>query len=335
MTADRADEAARSVLALFGGRWAGVPFTYLAATARPGRSSGPWHYWWQAHLLDCLVDARRRGSSMVDERLIGSQIRGIRLRNGGRLRNRYFDDMAWLALAAQRAGRPARGLDRVLRSAITDDWGGGAFWSLDRDVKNTAATGPIALYLARTGHLDEASRLLDWLHEHLADPASGLFRDGLRLAGPHPRERVDLVPHVFTYNQGPVLGLMLALGRLDEAVRHVDAVAAHLTHPGIRLLRTHGAGDGGLFTGILTRYLALAARDTRLPQHTRSTASLLTSDFGGALWAGRGTRGWRGGDVTVFPQDTSPTETAVVGHTVELAAQLQAWMALEAAATLR
>ena len=22
----------------------------------------PWHYWWQAHLLDCLVDAQRAGA---------------------------------------------------------------------------------------------------------------------------------------------------------------------------------------------------------------------------------------------------------------------------------
>ncbi|MHA6525790.1 hypothetical protein [Tessaracoccus sp. G1721] len=349
MTAERADEAARSVLTLFGGRLFGLPGTHLAATARPGPPPRPWHYWWQAHLLDCLVDARRRGSTVVDARLVRRHLRGIRVRNWGRLRNRYFDDMAWLALAAHRAGRPARGLDRVLTSAITDDWGGGAFWSLDRDFKNTAATGPIALHLARAGRLHEAAGLLDWLDDHLADPDTGLYRDGLRLAAPRPaRERValrlgtaprlatgsgaDLVPHLFTYNQGPVLGVMLRLGRLEDAARHIDAVAAHLTHPGTTLLRTHGDGDGGLFTGILTRYLALAARDVRLPGATRASATDLTTAFADALWRGHETRGWRNQPVTVFPQDTTPAGTVPPGHAVELATQLQAWMALEAAA---
>ena len=330
MTVERADEAARSVLTLFGRRLLGLPGTHLAVTTRPGPRPGPWHYWWQAHLLDCMVDAHARGSLMVPGRLIGRHLRGIRLRNWGRLPNRFYDDMAWLALAAHRAGRRTPSLDRALREALTDDLGGGAFWSLDRDFKNTAATGPISLHLARTGHRDEASRLHDWLRANLADPRTGLLQDGLRLTPAGP----TMVPHVFTYNQGPVLGTMLELGRLDEAASHVEAVATHLTHPGTRLLRTHGDGDGGLFTGILARYLALAARDTRLPAETRNSASGLVSSFSDALWQGRDTRGWRGTPVTLFPADTSPHSAGPVAHTVELATQLQAWMAFEAAAAV-
>ena len=330
MTAGRADEAAGSVLTLFGGRLLGLPGTHLAVTARPGPPPRPWHYWWQAHLLDCLVDAHARGSHAVDGRLVRRHLRGIRLRNWGRLPNRFFDDMAWLALAAHRAGRPTPSLDRALRAALTADLGGGAFWSRDRDFKNTAATGPIALHLARSGRRDDAARLLDWLHQHVADPGTGLFRDGLRLTADGP----TTVPHVFTYNQGPVLGVMLELGRLDQAARHVDAVAAHLTHPGTRLLRTHGGGDGGLFTGILTRYLAMAARDPRLPDETRATAATLVTTFADTLWQGRDIRGWRARPVSVFPGDTNPGGAGAAGHTVELATQLQAWMALEAAVSV-
>ncbi|MBB1515070.1 glycosyl hydrolase [Tessaracoccus sp. MC1679] len=330
MTGERADEAARSVLALFGRRLFGLPGTHLAVTARPGPPPRPWHYWWQAHLLDCMVDAHARGSATVPGRLIGRHLRGIRLRNWGRLPNRFYDDMAWLALAAHRAGRRTPSLDRALREALTDDLGGGAFWSLDRDFKNTAATGPIALHLARTGNILEASRLHDWLRANLADPRTGLFQDGLRLTPDGPA----MVPHVFTYNQGPVLGTMLELGRLDEAASHIEAVATHLTHPGSRILRTHGDGDGGLFTGILTRYLALAAGDTRLPAESRREASGLVNAFADALWQGRDTRGWRGTAVTLFPVDTSPHGAVPVAHTVELATQLQAWMAFEAAAAV-
>src|SRR5215207_3763326 len=28
----------------------------------------PWHYWWQAHLLDCLVDAQRRAPNPARDR---------------------------------------------------------------------------------------------------------------------------------------------------------------------------------------------------------------------------------------------------------------------------
>src|SRR6478735_9095757 len=62
--AQRADEAARSVTHLFGQRLFFLPGTHIAATARPsGRIENlrrPWHYWWQAHYLDCLVDTGLR-----------------------------------------------------------------------------------------------------------------------------------------------------------------------------------------------------------------------------------------------------------------------------------
>ena len=42
----------------------GLPGTQLGVVAWPAvrrdRLFGTWHYWWQAHLLDCLVDAQLR-----------------------------------------------------------------------------------------------------------------------------------------------------------------------------------------------------------------------------------------------------------------------------------
>src|SRR5690606_32301567 len=63
------------------------------------------HYWWQAHLLDCLVDAQLRDPQPDRLKRINRQIRGHRLRNMGRWTNDYYDDMAWLALALERSGR--------------------------------------------------------------------------------------------------------------------------------------------------------------------------------------------------------------------------------------
>lgn len=321
----RADEAARSVLALFGQRLWGIPFTHIGAVARPGLKHAEWHYWWQAHFIDCLVDATRRGSHLVPRSVVPRHIATLWLRNGGRFPNNYYDDMAWLALAVLRSGRSVRRLGPILTSAITDDLGGGAFWNRSHDFKNTAATGPIALVLARTGHTDQASRLVSWLRANLLDD-DGLFRDGLKLGAEPP----ELVPSVFTYNQGPVLGAYLELGLFDEAEALVHAVATTLTHPGTAILKTHGPGDGGLFTGILARYLALAANEPRLSFEARSRARDLIDATAANLWDGRETRRWRSRTATVFPQDTHPGVGAV-GDVVELSTQLQAWMTLEAA----
>ena len=53
-----------------------------------------WCYWWQAHLLDCAVDAayRARTPERIDR--IGAIARGIHTRNLTGWTNRYCDDMS-------------------------------------------------------------------------------------------------------------------------------------------------------------------------------------------------------------------------------------------------
>lgn len=329
---ERADESARSVLAVFGGPAHGwVPFTHLGAVARPGSRHPEWHYWWQAHFVDCLVDATRRRSPFVHRALPKRHLRGIWLRNGGTFRNHFYDDMAWLALSAQRAGQRVGALGALLESAVTDDWDGGAYWNAARDFKNTASTGPIALFLARAGDHRRANSLLGWLRDRLLDERTGLLTDGLRLES----GAVVHVTHLFTYNQGPALGTLLEIGdraSLEAAARLVDAVGEHLVRPGSRVLVTHGGGDGGLFTGILARYLALAATDHRLPASTRGVAAELVRATADHLWVRRERRGWRGEPVTVFPEGT---DGRPIEELVELSTQLQAWLTFEAAAAIR
>ncbi|SDP66092.1 Predicted alpha-1,6-mannanase, GH76 family [Arthrobacter sp. ok909] len=377
----RADEAARSVTRLFGQRLFFLPGTHIGAILRPsGRLknlSRPWHYWWQAHYLDCLVDAGRRelgspghpGAKFDGEnrpsagRLASRLVTGIRLRNFLTVVNDYYDDMAWLALATLRLDRLAEdsrkrtGRERnakVLQSlalqfdaASTDDLGGGTFWSKKRDFKNTPATAPVALYYARTGNGAKAQALLEWLDARLYAPEQGLYRDGLRISG---TGEAVLEETIYTYNQGPVLGALLELGgeaNLERAAALVDAVARSLTQPAPLLgrsaavLRCEGTGDGGLFTGILVRYLALAALNEGLPAETRATATTLVNDTAQALWEGRRIlpahdRLARGGSHLVFSNRTElPARRSYPeGAAVELSTQLQAWMILEAAASI-
>ena len=361
----RADEAAASVTAAFGRPLLGLPGTLLGAVESPKLPRvlpGPWHYWWQAHYVDALVDSALRGSSEA-ARQAHLLVRSIRLRNGLRATNWYFDDMAWLALAVQRLDalvpvRPARNrngdgagnvtpvnqrphprmlaaLSAALRSAHTPAMGGGLYWNRRRTFKNTPATGPAALHFARSGDRERAQSLVDWLTAVLLDPDSGLYLDGIKRveggSGGLVLERA-----VFTYNQGPVLGALLELGgpaNLGRAAGLVRAVRKELTHPDTAVLVTHGTGDAGLFTGILCRYLALAAVSPTLPADRREEAAELVAVTAQALWAGRTKRGaW-----TVFsPHPLEPAEQHYPGGAgVGLSTQLSAWMILEADARVR
>lgn len=361
----RADEAARSVTRAFGRRLFFLPGTHIGIVCIPSRGFrsvfGPWHYWWQAHYVDCLVDTGRRelatrtkfdGDSRPSAgRLASRLVTTIRLRNFFRFVNDYYDDMAWLALStlrleqlAKETRKPGRRRNAYVQksltlqfdSASTDDLGGGTFWSTRRDFKNTPATAPVALYFARTDHRERAQALVNWLNSKLLHPQRGLYLDGLRIRN----GEIVLEDAVYTYNQGPILGALLELGgeeNLDRAAQLVEAIARELTVPGTQVIHGDGTGDGGLFTGILIRYLALAAKDQRLPEATRETAEVLVVSTAKAFWDGR----WKTeGDpqrpsVVFSPSPLRPaTGTYPTGTVVELSTQLQAWMALEAAATL-
>jgi len=110
----------------------------------------PWHYWWQAHLLDCLVDAQRRAPNPVRAMEIAALARTVRLRNFGSWTNDYYDDIAWFGLAVQRAGPLARRSTPSALAAITTrlqaGWtpagGGGIWWRRGDNFKNAPATAP-------------------------------------------------------------------------------------------------------------------------------------------------------------------------------------------------
>ncbi|MFC8303862.1 glycoside hydrolase family 76 protein [Specibacter sp. NPDC057265] len=331
-----ADQAQAQVHARFGHRLAGVPGTWIGSpTAGPLPGSPktpqgpfqPWHYWWQAHYLDAVLDTafrqlrhHDRPGARAELRRAEHLLRGIMVRNFGRFTNDFYDDMAWLALAAGRLNRlslkllarpsrlatsATRSLTRQLHHAHDDVLGGGLHWSRKRDYKNTPVNGPAALHFARTGERRRAQEIIHWLRLELFDPEIGLYVDGI-----HPcATGRNVETTIYTYNQGPVLGALLELGRstdLGDAVALIAAIHRRLFTAG-QGLQLESGDDGCLFTGILVRYLALAAQDPRLPELSRQTASAMVTDTAAAL------------------RDTGPTQ---------LSGALQRWMVLSAAAAV-
>ena len=143
----------------------GLPRTNLAVVSWPPTTKEKlfvhWHYWWQAHYLDCLVDAALRNNTKVRRHRIYDTLRGIRIRNLAQLtKNKYYDDKAWLALAfgrvegLKKAKTPKRlaALQRNIHEGL-DETLGVLPWRLGENFMNVPSNGPGAIMLARMGRI--------------------------------------------------------------------------------------------------------------------------------------------------------------------------------------
>lgn len=359
--ANRAASAEAAVAKRHLKRLWGLPGTQLGVVAWPAnqkyRNFGTWHYWWQAHLLDNLVDAQVRDPQPERQQMIARQIRGHRLRNNLSWVNDYYDDMAWLALALERASRLA-GVERpkalkklseqFLNAWVPED-GGGIPWRKQDQFFNAPANGPAAIFLARyEERMRRAQQMSDWIDETLIDPETHLVFDGIK-AG-------SLVRAQYTYCQGVVIGMDVELASRTKDPQHaervrrlVKAVCDNMAPDGV--IKGAGGGDGGLFNGILARYLALAV--TTLPQmgtedeEARGIARSLVLKSAQSAWDNRQTVD----GLPLFPvfwdrtaeipaaggKEAQSVEGAVNASEIperDLSVQLSGWMLMEAAHTV-
>ncbi|MFJ4658562.1 glycoside hydrolase family 76 protein [Nocardia sp. NPDC088792] len=300
--AERADLAESAIVTRHLRLLWGIPRTQLGVVGWPptkrDRAFASWHYWWQAHLVDCCVDAANRAPTPVRRRRIAAIARTMRIRNLSGWTNQYYDDMAWLAIALERAERTqgiaeVRGgllaLDKDLCAGFEPEFGA-VPWRKGSDFFNAPANGPVGIAMARLGRYPRAVEIADWLDNTLRDKETGLIFDGIHL----PSGEVERP--TYSYCQGVVLGLETELAvhtgeprHAERAARLVFAVEEHMTEGGI--VSGGGGGDGGLFNGILVRYLALLA--VMLPGDdgdfaaARRTAAGIVHRSANAAWENR------------------------------------------------
>jgi predicted alpha-1,6-mannanase (GH76 family) len=239
----------------------------------------PFHYWWQAHAADVLVDGLIRTRASEYEERLSDLFAGILQRNGGDLHNDFYDDMEWLALAALRAFA-ATGVESYrqytlrlwdeIRRGWNDEQGGGIAWKKGQPTyKNTPSNAPAAILAARLyrefgrkSDLDWAYRIYKWQMQNLVDPETGFVWDGKNRNGDGGIDK----DWEFTYCQGVVVGAAVELYRvtgqasyLQQARRTADAAAHRLLGENSTFTRdetnSDAEGDGGLFKGIYARYL--------------------------------------------------------------------------------
>ncbi len=374
----RAELAEQAITERHASRVWGLPLTNLGVIAWPPTSRDKffirWHYWWQAHYIDCQVDAALRRESNTRIRNLRRTINGMKVRNLRALtKNKYFDDKAWLALALGRAEKldkvgTIKGLAELETNIVegVDSLTGVLPWRTNETFYNVPTNGPAAIMAARTGRLELAETLIEWVFDTLINE-HGLVMDGLRMRmhGPEPATAL------YSYCQGVMLGACteLAIAQRAEAgvqpgevsevgmqnitrvAGLVDAVETHgCNRDGVLAWNTRG-GDGGLFNGILIRYLALVAKE--LPDvgatsaETKRQARRMVMNTADSVWRHR----LEVDGLPVFSSDWTadailPQSGGLVGATIagavsssdiaerDLSVQLSGWMLMEAAARL-
>ncbi len=267
----------------------------VASARRRLRPPRHWHYWWQAHALEALVLA---GDGDRAARLV----RGVLRRNGGRITNDYYDDMAWMGLALhswRTMAGPADAVasataDRLIADLMADlrqgvhPQHGAVLWRRGDTYLNVAANAPTAILAVRTGDETFARRLTAWLHDTL------VMADGTVLDGLHPGAGITRTG--WTYNYGTVIGADLALGELDRARRVATAARRLVRDDGV--LPDEGRGDGSLFKGIFARHLGAlvaatgdtAGRDLLIHNAEAAWASRSPGGLIGPDWSRRAER---------------------------------------------
>jgi predicted alpha-1,6-mannanase (GH76 family) len=304
-----------------------------------------YNYWPQAHTLDVFTDAYLRTKNDIYKQRMKSLLNGTRITNGNKYPNEFYDDMEWLALASLRAFEATGDNDYMdaanilwtdIKTGKNDNQGGGIAWRKSQlDYKNTPANAPAIIFAARIYRLNKnaadlalAKELYTWLKTTLVDASSGIVYDGIN--GDHDGK---VSKNKFTYNQGVFIGAALELynvtgeaGYLSDAVRTASATIKDLDLSPGGLLKSEGQGDGGLFKGILVRYLTLLTLKQDVAQTDWDAYAKFLKYNAETLFA----KGISRPDLLVSPDwKTKPSGT------IDLTTQISGVTMMEAAATLK
>lgn len=298
------------------------------------------NYWPNAHALDVLVDAYLRKNDPQIKTRMDELLAGMKAKNGNTYINHFYDDMEWMALACLRAYEAtsdvaykttAELLWNDIKGGWDDTFGGGIYWNKNRANKNTPANAPASIIASRMyqvnhdpADLDWAKKIYQWQKTNLVDPVSGLVWDGLDATGTNKDWK-------FTYNQGVYIGAGVELYKITgEAVYLNDALktannslTGDLTSGNI--MKDEGGGDGGLFKGILVRYMMLLITDGGLSSTDKTKFVNFLKLNAETLWL----------QGTARPQVIYNTKWTSISANADLTTQLSGAMLIEAVARLK
>lgn len=239
----------------------------------PHRTSGH-NYWWMAHAIDTMTDAYLRTGDEIYKKYADKTLAATISRNNSRIINDYYDDMQWMALALLRLydhTQEKRYMVYIedLWSDITKGWndnmGGGIAWRKQQlDYKNTPANAPAAILAARLYntlgnevYLNWAKKLFDFVDNNLTDKQTGQIWDGINRQGDGKADK----DWCFTYCHGVYIGAAVELYKITGEQEYFDKAMLTAKFSLDRFINPNGVfaedgeADGGMFKGILIRYL--------------------------------------------------------------------------------
>ena len=272
-------------------------------------------FWRTAEMIEMVEDAAQLSGSSTYRRMVGQLTRGVTHRFGTCwTRNRiYNDDVMWMVLAFERASSitGSTSLRTIARSNFdatyargwSGAFGGGIWWTTDKDEKNACVNAPAALAalglsqsLHQKSYLTKAEQLFGWVRSHLYNAGTGAVYDHLSSSGGQTAVDRD----TYTYNQGTFAGAARRLSSAtgdgsyqSEAHDALEYAKDQMTTPD-GILRAEGdGGDGGGFKGVLVRY----AGDYDRHDSTHEYHDWLSHN-GDVAWSDRDDQGLIGEDWT-------------------------------------
>lgn len=245
----------------------------------PKKTGVAFNYWWYAHGIDVLADAYIRTED-ADYIAYADDVIGFVLKKNGKITNDYYDDMEWMALAILRLYNETgdekyfeyvQTLWKDIKRGWNDKMGGGIAWRKEQtDYKNTPANAPAAILAARiyditseTDDFEWAVKFYDFVKNNLVNEKTGQVWDGINRES---NGKIDK-DWKFTYCHGVYIGAGVELYKitgnkiyLDDAKKTAEyALNTFIESNGVfvaEVAKGETGGDGGLFKGILIRYLA-------------------------------------------------------------------------------
>jgi predicted alpha-1,6-mannanase (GH76 family) len=253
--------------------------------------------------------------------------------------------MAWMGIALLRAyveTKIKKYLDTsiLLWDDITTGWnennGGGIAWNKQMlNYKNTPSNASTAILSFRLYNITSDKKYFDlgenimlWLQNTLVDEASGLVWDGIGRTGGN---EIDY-NWLFTYNQGIYIGACIEMYNIsnneiwrERAVKTADNAIISFTG-NFNILKDEGDGDGGLFKGILIRYMKTLSDQPFLDQAKRDIYKASIRNNSASLW--------NQGKSSEFPYTFNHDWTKSPSGEIDLSVQLSGVFLLEACAGL-
>jgi predicted alpha-1,6-mannanase (GH76 family) len=300
------------------------------------------NYWWQAHGLNALVDASIRVGDDRHFSMIADFHSGLKKANNG-YTNDYYDDMAWMGIAFLRAYELTQNENYLSTSILlwhdiktgwNDNNGGGIAWNKNMlNYKNTPSNASTAILSFRLfnitndeKYLSLGENIMSWLQNTLVDESTGMIWDGV---GRTEANQIDK-NWLFTYNQGIYIGACVELYSItgdnvwrDRAIKTADNAITAFTG-NFNILKDEGTGDGGLFKGILVRYLKYLADQPFLDESTRDAYESVLLNNAARLWDM--------GKSSTFPYTFNHDWNQSPADETDLSVQLSAVFLLEACA---